>query len=278
MPPGAGQAIGCLLLLALAAPAFAQNEDEYYSEARGMRDRWAIDIGWVFASFDTELKIYSKELDLGTTIDLEDDLRFDNSADDSNFRMYFRIRPRHRVGLTWYKFDRSSSAVIEEEIEVGDEIIPIGATAGSEFNLDFYQLVYDWSFIKKGKWEAGLRGGLAYLQSEFGVAGETTEGRQVHEFQQEDFPIPMIGIHFEFAPIRRLFLRAGVTALEVSIGKLDGRIIDAKASLAWFPWRHVGFGLGYNYQNVEVGEDGSRFRWDVDYEWTGLTAGLAFAW
>jgi len=270
--------IGCLLVVAVAVPAFAQNEDEYYSDSRGLRDRWGLDLGWIFASFDTNLKIYSKELDQGTEINLEDDLRFDNNADDSNFRAYFRIRPRHRIGFTYYEFDRSTSTVIEEEIEIGDEIIPIGARVGSEFNLRFYQLVYDWSFVKKGKWEAGLRGGLAFLEAEFGVAGETDGGLTVHEYRDQKFPIPMIGIQFEYAPTRRLFLRGGVTALEVELGKYEGRIIDTRASLAWFPWRHVGFNLAYVYQSIEVGADGSKYRWDIDYTWTGFIGGVAFAW
>ena len=50
----------------------------------------------------------------------------------------------------------------------------------------------------------------------------------------------------------------------------DGDMIVAAADVEYFPWRHVGFGLGYSYAKVTYDELDDSDALNIDYEYEGF--------
>ena len=271
------QAASLAFLLTLAGTALAQDSDEYFSDERGIRDRWTLALGGVFASADTTIKIRSESLGLGESIDLEQDLGFDTSAEDAFLQARVRIRPKHALGFTLYDFRRSAGFTISEDLEIGDDVFSAGSTLSSSLEHRVIQLEYDWSFFKRGKWEAGLRAGIVYLETSLDSSGVTDMGEMRRTANAQQFPVPSIGVQFEYAPAERLIVAGGIAGIGADVGGVDGTFLDARLGLIWFPWRHVGFDLSYHLEDIDLAEGGD-LDWDLGYEWDGATATLKFAW
>jgi hypothetical protein len=270
-----------LALGTFAAPTLGRGGDEFYNESAGLRDRWHIGVGYLVADFDTEIALDSRTLGKGTQIDLEDDLGFDRDVDDTHVYGWFRIRPRHKIELSWYRFDRSSRKVIQKEFQFGEEVFPADAELEATFDFDLLQLTYDWSFFRRGKWEAGLRAGVAYMETEAGFTAVDNINQVVvaREGTDEALPVPLLGIHFDYSPIQRLFLGGGVSYFSIDdLSGVSGDIIDANLRVRYYPWEHVGFTLSYNYQEIHVEEDEGELTLEVDYSWDGAFIGILFAW
>ncbi len=118
--------------------------------------------------------------------------------------------------------------------------------------------------------------GISYIDLEFDIEASPLNGRmQLEESATEAFPVPSfgVGLRYKFSPT--LLVRFGATYLEYE-HKDEWKVTMSvfNVGLEYFPWRHVGFGLGYDFVDVEYEKEGSNKRVGADFQYDGILVRL----
>jgi hypothetical protein len=237
-------------------------------------DKWKFELGAFFPSINTELKIDG--LDPGDDLDLEDDLGF--SDDDTLWRLdgYWRFFKRHRLHFGYYGFNRDASVTLDEEIEIGDEVFPIGAKVNSDLKLGFYSFDYMYSYFQGEKWELSAGLGAYWVDFEFSAAGRLELGDEEFEefYESTDFngPLPYLKLAFEYyiTPKWLAIIKGGY--FQLSVGDIDGRLTNLGAKTEYQFTKRWGLGLGYDAFRIDVTIDDEELKSDIEYNYHGIQA------
>jgi hypothetical protein len=115
--------------MAMAAQAANAAVDPSYG-GQGT-DKFTLSAGWVFTDLGGSIGLNGTAAD-GTLIDFNPDGGGSNT-DSFQASANWRVANRHRVSLLWYQTKREASFTTKNDIQVGDEVIPAGATASTDF-------------------------------------------------------------------------------------------------------------------------------------------------
>ena len=206
----------------------------------------------------------------GTPVDLERDLGFNRS--DSVFRIdgYYRFNQKHRLDFSAFDLSRTSSKVIEKDIQWKDTLYPIDTTVDSKFDLTIYKLAYTWSFMQRDKGYLGLTAGLY-------VADFLTrlEGEAIGALESDGVtaPLPVFGLRGQYDFTEKLSFRASGEIFALEYEDYSGSFYDIYAGLDYQFFKHVAIGIGINAVelNIEITKDS--FNGDIDWRYDG---GLVF--
>jgi hypothetical protein len=242
--------LAALLLATLVpVPALAQSSD-----------RFGLDLGFFASGFNTELRLDSDELGVGTEVDLENDLGLD--ADRGAFRLdgYYRFNPRHRIQFGYVSWSRRAERVITEEIQWGDEVYAVDARIASEFTNDLIKVAYKYSFVNTDAVEVGASFGVSAYSFKAALSAEASvQGGGTGEVQREseDFvaPVPMVGIAVDWHVARTISLRFSGEFFDARVSGYDGTVTDSLVGVDWMLGRTAGIGLAYSYTSLKVQRD-----------------------
>lgn len=191
------------------------------------------------------------------------------------------IRPgrsrRHQFDFSYSSFNRSGTATLNEEIEIGDEILVPGTTIASVFDFDIYRLTYSYALLQDSRMRIAIGLGAYVIPLRYGIDVQTTDSKRVVEFDDFDLPLPSLALRSEFQLVPRLFLNIEVNAMYVEFSDFKGSLVDANIGLEYRPWKHLGLGLAYNPLSVHVESSeesndypGADFLGAVDVNYSGL--------
>ena len=252
-----------LLFAGLAAPVQAQ---ERY-DGTEPREKFQIRVGGFRQdNIDTTLRIDNKDLNLGTIIELEDGLDVDSEVSVFRLDGFYRFNPRHRIDWTWYNSNREGSIIVTEELEIGDEIFPIGAALETEFKAGLMKIGYSWSFINVSKYEFYVGAGLNFRDTSFRFVGQTGAVTQVED---EDLLIPLptfnFGGRYNFTEKTQISLRWEI--FDIELGDFEGRFQETLLLLEHNTFSHVGFGGGFTsfLTDLEIEDDDWRGEYESSY-------------
>jgi hypothetical protein len=264
-------AAGLALALGLWAGAPAVAEEGF---DRGSKDIFLISAGTFLIDFDTNASLDSETLGKGTDIDFEDDLGLVANQNRARLDGYWRFAHKHRLDFALYYYNRTADRTIDQQIEWGDVTYDVGAEIHSEVKFQFFKLNYKYSFVRTQNLEFAFSAGLSTIRTEAELAGQGTVSGGVGEsFQKKAnsllVPIPVLGLYGEWCMVRNLYLRGGVEYLAVNVAGWEGSVKDVRASVDWYPFKHFGFGVGYNIFRLDGTKDGDAV-FDFRYEYSGL--------
>jgi hypothetical protein len=240
---------GALVVLGVVPGAQAQSTD-----------RWGLDFGWFASSFNSQLRLDSEELGIGTTIDMEDDLGLDSNRGDFRFQGYYRFNPRHRIQLGYTRWKRTAERVIDREIQWGDQIYEVGAQVSTDMQADWYKLAYKYSFVHNDSVEVGATFGLstydlqAKLEASASVEGGGSGERQT-ESKSFIAPIPVVGMSVDWHMSRSFTLVATSEFFDARVSGYDGTMTDNLVGLDWMLSESIGIGAAYNIVSLRVSHD-----------------------
>lgn len=88
-------------------------------------------------------------------------------------------------------------------------------------------------------------------------------------------PLPSFGLRMDFAITPKWFLRSNFDIFYVEIQDFTGTLYESGVAIEYLPWKHLGFGLGFNTFDLSIeadGEDypGIDFKGDMQFKYTGL--------
>lgn len=262
-----------LLALGLSSSAAAQS----YSEKKGMDERFRLDLGGFFQNFDTTVRLDSPSLGEGTEIDFENDL---GQADhQTSFRAegYYRFGRHGGLAFGFLTGSRSTSHTLSRDIQFGDHVYHVGATADSKMRLSQADLYYFYSFINNGEAEFGLQLGFSglFFSTELSASGNVTgpggatSGGRSTDSRSVLAPIPALGGYFRYTLSPRFFVSARVKGLpKVTIDIYSGSMVDARAALDYYFSHNWGIGGGYSYTKITFAREATNTL-TVDYKYSG---------
>jgi hypothetical protein len=234
-------------------------------------EKAALNIGGFIANTDTNLRLGSG---LGLTLDMNKILNFDTTS--TVFRVNgswrFTENRKHRLDLSWFSYNLSGTKQVTADIPVGDGITA-GQTLDGFFNLDIYQVEYSYSFFQDDRIDLAARLGVYVMPLEFGLKAD---GLVVDEGDAKfTAPLPTFGLRMDVAVAPKWFIRSGSRIFYLEYESFKGKIISMDVALEYQPWKHVGFGLGFDSLSLEVEADGQDypeidFSGNVEFKYTGL--------
>jgi hypothetical protein len=204
----------------------------------------------------------------GATIDLEDDLALSDRETLPMASVKFRFTQRHALEFSFVSLDRDARSTVPYTFEFGGREFEIGIPVETQFDSDIYRLRYQYSFINSPKNEFAGSFGVHVMDFNAGINVIRAPEQQFHELTA---PLPVIGLMYRHHFTDHLSIGANADWLALEIGDYKGRVLNGNAGLDWFPWRNIGFGLGYEYYSIRIEADRSDFDGKVDYEFRGPT-------
>ena len=265
----------CLLacVLFFIQPAWAENPGSNDTPW----EKFSVNLGYFISHTNTDFRIGSG---LGVDVNVEDLLGL--NATNSVFRVdaswRFTENRRHRLDFTWFSYHRDGSRTIGQDIEYEDNngniiTIPAGSQVASKFDLDIYKAAYSYSFFQDKRMDLAASIGLYVMPIDIDL--DASGLVDVNEEENFTAPLPTFGLRADFAITPKWFLRSGFEIFYLEVKQFRGAIVGSNVALEYLPWKHVGFGLGFNSFNLNIqanGEDYPQidFRGNIKFNYAGL--------
>jgi hypothetical protein len=241
-------------------------------------DEWLTISGGVFISkISSTVSVDSSSLGAGAEVDLEDDL--DLGEDETTYwgNIAWRFSKKHRLSVGYFQFDRDASATAKDDLQIGDEIYPAGASLSTEFKIGVLPIGYTYSFIKKEKYEFGGTLGLHWSTLSFSVAGSASLGdSDVDADVDADAvaPMPLIGLLYDyhFTPKWTAGVHGELFFLDLNDNTFafSGTITNLRLHTDYWLFNNFGLGAAVNWFALDVEVDDSDWKGDLDYQYLGL--------
>jgi len=101
----------------------------------------------------------------------------------------------------YYTFNRAAGGELNKDLQVGEEIFPVGAGYYTEFDYSVVPIFYGYSFINTEKHELTGILGLHWSTIDFNITGYLSAGSNVKTGEastKASAPLPLIGFAYEY--------------------------------------------------------------------------------
>lgn len=259
-----GAVVFVIGVVAAAIPATGQ-EPEIVS-------KWEIAVGSVFTNVDTDIRADANRVDLGTDIDFEDALGFDDTETLLRLNVRRRLKKRHYVAVDIQEMSRSAARDIPFEIEFEDVVFPSTVRVSSDWDMRLLDLRYAYMPVLKEKTAVALTAGVGRWDYDVELAAtEQQTGRTLRSEVDVDELVPLFGVGVRQQLTPKLHLDAGLQALSFDLGETSGSIVESNVGFSYWFHRHVGLALSFYYLNADIGfDDDRKFIGAIDYELSGI--------
>ncbi len=250
MPVGPTQKITWLLTLSISLlliPVTKADETRHtknYDSLNYPWEKFSVSLGGFITGLSTDILYGSEQIGLGLAINLEDALGLETSSlvlrgeTDYNFGK----RERHQIGLRYFGIFRNSVKDLESEITIGDQVYPIGSEVDSRFDIQIFKTTYKYSYFVDARVKLGASLGLYIMPINFSISSLGSFG----EASKFIAPLPVLGLDANFAVTPKLLVKQGIDVLYLQIEEFKGTITDVNFRIEYNPWKHIGFGVGYD--------------------------------
>jgi hypothetical protein len=239
--------LGLLLLIALSGLTLQAQDPEKETDKDSLEyhwDRFSVSLGGFLAGTNSDISLSGSEMGLGININLEDALGLSTSTFAFRGEAEYNIGSRRRshVRMSYFGLIRNSTKTLETEVEIGNSVFLAGTELNSKFNLHIIRGLYDYAYFKDERISLGVSGGLYVLP----VNLELGAGDVIEEGTNFVAPLPVIGVRNAFLITPKIAIKQSVEVLYIKISNYQGSISDLNIWLEYNPFKHLGFGLGYN--------------------------------
>jgi hypothetical protein len=227
-------------------------------------EKFSISLGGFFNALDSSIRLGTKNV--GIEVDVEDALGFDVSTVVFRLDSFWRFTKsrRQRLDFNWFAIRRDGSKTLLEDFEIGDTIFEANTVIESNFDLDILKAAYSFSFFQDDRIDLAVSGGLYIMPISFQVSAKGIfEGEEKADITA---PLPALGLRFDFAITPKWFLRNHFDMFYLAIGDYKGSIMSFGSAIEWLPFKHVGFGLGFESFNLGVESENSDNIAGVDFK------------
>jgi len=269
----------------LAAPAFAQTNDAFYLHQRGMNERFCLDIGGFFQTFDRTITLSNAAGTEGTSINLENDLGHDTHQTTLAADGYWRFGRHGRLDFAYRGWSRSNSQALARDIVVGDTTYHAGAQVDSRMRVTLGELYYSYSFVNDGDLEFGLGLGRSAYVNSFEISGTGSitgpggggAASGSAESRSLTAPIPALKAYFVYTLYPRVFLKASAKGISGTVSGYHGEMWDYRGGLDYLIGENVGIGGQYQYTKISFSHAGTSANLAFDYKYSGPLAYVIIA-
>ncbi|MNK66162.1 hypothetical protein D3C87_854760 [compost metagenome] len=234
--------------------------------------KFKVSAGGFFPVNNTVVKVEGNNGNVGTEIDLENDLGFSKSTASFLGTFDWRISKRSRLGFEYFVLDRTATKTLQRDINFGDHTYPIDGRVRGTFNVQIARIAYGYAILSKPKYQAGLLVGAHVLFADLGLKLEAnTQSVEYRDSFDFTAPLPDVGIWGEFVLGKRWGLYANVNYLAVKIDETDGRIISYNLSVLYNVANNFSLTAGYTGLNFRIDTVQDRLNGFLKWGYNGPT-------
>ena len=256
-----------LLLLGAAVPALAQEWP-----------RLNVFGGAQFADFTTDVQLDASATVLGTPVDFERDLDFDNEASMAWGGALWRISKRNQlsVGIVYVGRDVAQRQ-LQRSIRFGRETFDVNANVDAFLDTWYVAASYRFAIVATPVVELGASIGITVINLSTGIGlsgsvsgpGGGTASADTAEDASFTAPAPLPGAFVIVRPHPRVTIRAAGGYISADFGDIDGEMVQTFGAVDVMITNWLGVGGGYSYNRLSVGVDDSGFNGNLRYSFGG---------
>jgi hypothetical protein len=224
-------------------------------EHPALTDRFAFTLGGYYPGTSTAARL-DPNTGVGVVVDFEDALGIDDKklVIEGSFR--WRINEHWRLDTNYFSLNRTSSRVLEEQIEWGDEVFPIGADVDTRFKISDLRAAVGYSFFSRRDKELGI--GLGIHASKFLASLEGSGG--LAEATDVTAPLPVVNFYASTALTDTWAMTTRLDWLSLSYGDYSGDIRFVALDFLYQPFQTIGFGFGFHSLLYDLEMDSTDWR------------------
>ena len=262
---GTASLLAYVMLVLMFSASFAAAEQD--------DTRLSLSIGAFITDRDSEARADASNRDLGTVIDLEDDLGLDSSDTVLRLDGFYRLADKHRIDFSTFDLSRSASKQIDRELSWKDTTFVLNANVQSDFDLSIYKVAYTWSFLKNERGFLGATVGLYVADIGTSLDAPLIGSGEVGDATA---PLPVVGLRGEYRLAERWALRASGEFFFLEYNDFDGALIDLLLGLEFDLSKNIDVGIGANSVRLDIEVDRDVLHGAFDWQYDGILAYLKF--
>jgi hypothetical protein len=214
----------------------------------------------------------TKERRPTVNIDL-DDVGLDEHKITYQLAAILRLAKRWSLRFDYFRYHDSDKKTAEFDFNYDDEVFPSGARLDTEIDLDIYVLNLGFSIIHTERTRIGFGVGTHVADFTLAIAGDVTQDdneMRIGEGDEEFFgPLPNLYVFGNYAFTEQFVLRCGGGWMSMSYKDYDGDLIFGNAFSEYWPFQHVGMGLGYRYISANIDYETKKKKENYDFQLVG---------
>ncbi|MDF0644615.1 MAG: hypothetical protein P0111_11320 [Nitrospira sp.] len=250
------------VVIVLAGYVLPVLAEEPSSEAP-FSDKLMIRGGWAYVFGATaNVSVAGPVLGLGAAVDFTNTLGGNSSTDAFRIDGLYRFNERHAVGLSWYRVGLSGNKAINQEIQVGDNIVSAGAATQTGLSFNTYRLLYSYSFYRSDKVELAFSPGLYIMKTNFNFAAQGTINGKASSTalvnEQVTLPLPSVGFVLNYNITPKLQFQNRYDFFYLTINDYSGAMFEFYAGLEYRLLKHFAMGAAYDRLQAGLRGDGDK--------------------
>ena len=239
--------------------------------------RFEITVGGQIADFQTDLKLDASATILGTPVDFERDIGFDESAGTVWAGAVWRLSRRNHFEFGWNRADRSVvRRQLQRDVRFGDETFQAGVDVNAFLDSWIIGGSYRFAIVSTPVMELGPLFGVLAINLSTGIdlsgfvsgAGDEASD-EIERDAAVTAPAVLPGAFVSLRAHPRLTIRARAGYISADFGNIDGQIFMAQGGADVRISRWLGVGGSYAYNRLSAGVDGNEFRGRLRYTFSG---------
>jgi hypothetical protein len=257
-----------VLLLGAAVPALAQEWP-----------RLNVFGGAQFADFTTDVQLDASATVLGSSVDFERDLGFDNHSSMAWGGALWRISKRNQLTAGYVYVGRDVvQRQLQRSIRFGDETFDVNANVDAFINTWYLSASYRFAIVATPVVELGASIGITAINLSTGIqlsgsvsgpGGSTASANDTTQDASFTAPAPLPGAFILVRPHPRVTIRAAGGYIKADFGDLNGEMFQTFGAVDVMIIKWLGVGGAYSYNRLSVGVDDSGFNGNIRYSFGG---------
>jgi hypothetical protein len=248
-----------------------------------LSDNFIVTVGAFRSDSAFKLEAGGVELD-GDDIDFGQSVGVDKTNTIANFELRWKFGGQRKWSLSGQYFANNArgDATLKEDVEWQDLIFREGTFVEGGVKLEVIRAFLGRSIVKSERHDFGVGAGIHNLDLSAFIGGEVIVDEETTGYQKADAGasqiLPNIGAWYAFSPASRWLIQGRVDWISANVGDYDGTLWNANVGVNFQAWRRVGFGLSYQYFNLNLNVDKSDWRGGVDMTYSGPMVSVTANW
>jgi hypothetical protein len=281
-------AVAGVIMMAMTAPAIAQAPADAKTAQpsagtaktswNDLPDRFQIDVGYFRLNAATDLRLQGNG---GPTNDVsfEEDLGVSNVANTYWLDATLRLGRRHQFKASYISVTRKSDPkTLTRDFGWGDHVYTAGLSASATVGTEVISTYYRLAIVKRDRFEFGPAAGLGYLTLEAGIQAQgslASPGGQVQTVTLDESGklgtfTGDLGGYVNVWLAKRIVMRGDFLYIMISPDVREMSVTDGRIAVDFYPWRHVGLGVQYKYNQYRYDQAGEKLSLGGTLTYQGL--------
>ncbi len=179
----------------------------------------------------------------------------------------------HKFDLAGYRYSDEGQRTLIRNMVIDGELYPIGGNFNGSLDVGVISGSYTWMFHQTERQATGLGLGLVRYDFDANLAVSTVLGgatvARVNALGSKAVA-PLLSAEYVRTLGDKWRVGALVSYVKANRDGVDGEALDANVRVEWFPWKQFGFGLRYNYNEIDLDFGRQSFQGNLDVKNRGF--------